>query len=170
MADAAAWAAVGISVVALGITTAQWIQSRQQQQRIDQIAKEQTAIEARQAVNDIVTTWNNTMISRPMLVHDHQLRELADRARRWRDDVTPYQSRLMANTGGVRTFAYSLVRKNVDAVMQFGSEVEAIMDEKLEYNAQYDKVQHSVTRMQAIANPAISDLDNLRGDELLRPG
>ena len=54
--------------------------------------------------------------------------------------------------------------------MQFGSEVEAIMDEKLEYNEQYDKVQHSVTRMQAIANPAISDLDNLRGDELLRPG
>ena len=111
MADPAAWTAVGISVVALGITVAQWIQSRNQQQRVDRIAEEQKAIDARQAVNDIVTTWNNTVISRPMIVHDHRLPELADRARRWRDDVSPYQSRLLANTGGVRTSAYRLVQK-----------------------------------------------------------
>ena len=55
--------------------------------------------------------------------------------------------------------------------MQFGSEVEAIDDdENLELMEKYDKVQHAATAMQAIANPAISDLDNLRGDELLRPG
>lgn len=187
MADTAAWAAVGVSAVAVGITIAQWIQSQrwrdkqqrradeqqrradEQQERIDQLAQEQAITDARRAVDEIVTAWNNTMISQPIAVFDADLPPLADRARQWRDDVRDPQARLLANTGGVRTYAYRLVQQNVNAVMNFGAEVSAIMAEKLDYHAEREKVQRSVVSMQAIANPAIHDLDNLRGKELLRP-
>src|SRR6266566_417600 len=124
MADSPGWAAVGISAAALGITIAQWVESRiwrrKQQQRVDQLAKEQGITEAREAVNQIVTAWRNTMISRPMVVLDEDLQGLVERSRRWRDDVSDNQARLMAHTTGVKTHAYSLVERNVDAVMKFG--------------------------------------------------
>jgi heme exporter protein D len=172
MSDPAAWTAVGISGLALALTTTQWIESRkwrrQQEDRVNRLAREQEIGEARRAVNDIVTGWSNTMISQPMVVFDTDLDALVARARQWRDDVTPFQAQLLAHTGGTKTAAYRLVQTNVDAVMRFGREVEEIMNKHLEYEEEREAVQRSVTTMQGQANRAISDLDNLRGEELLR--
>jgi hypothetical protein len=104
-----------------------------------------------------------------MVVFDTDLDALVARARQWRDDVTPFQAQLLAHTGGSRTAAYRLVQTNVDAVMRFGHEVEEIMGKHLEHIEEREAVQRSVTTMQGQANRAISDLDNLRGEELLRP-
>ena len=54
--------------------------------------------------------------------------------------------------------------------MQFGGEVEAIMDQKLPFHDECDKVQHSVTAMQEVANPAIHELDKLKDEQLRQPG
>lgn len=105
-----------------------------------------------------------------MVVHDRDLQELVSSARRWRKDVSDNQSRLIAHTAGVRTLAFRLVQKNVDAVMQFGGEVEAIMNQKLPFHDERDKVQHSVTAMQEVANPVIYELDKLKDEQLLQPG
>jgi hypothetical protein len=180
MADWAAWAAVGVSAVAVGITIAQWIQSHrwrdkqqkradEQQKRIDQLAQEQAITDVRRPIDEIVTAWNNTMISQPIAVFDSDLPPLADRARQWRDDVRDPQTRLLAHTGGSRSYAYRLVQDNVSAVMNFGAEVTAIMAEELDQQAKREKVQRSVVSMQTVANRAIDDLDNLRGEALLRP-
>jgi hypothetical protein len=138
MSDAAGWAAVGISALALAITATQWIESRRwrtkQEARVDELAKKQEIREARQAVDSIVTMWNNTIISQPMAVEDTNLAALVERARKWRDEVAPPQARLLAHTGGVKTFAYRLVQTNVDAVMRFGADVEGILNKHLDYN------------------------------------
>jgi hypothetical protein len=172
MADFTSWAAVVISTGALAHTVWQGSRARrrerQQSEALERLQKEQAIVDTRQAVNQIVSKWRNTLLSTGLAVYDTEVDELLKRCRQWRDDMGDLQPRLIAHTGGKQTSAYRLIDRNVKAVMRFEDKVRnEIKPREREVDDWQSKLQRAVTEMQSDANEAIAELDKIYGDALL---
>jgi hypothetical protein len=168
MADLASWAAVVISSAALAYTI--W-QGRRAKQAVERLQREQAIVDTRQAVDQIVSKWRNTLLSTGLAVYDTEVEELLKRCRRWRDDMGDLQPRLIAHTAGNRTPAYRLVDRNVKAVMSFEDKVRNEIQRRGRESPEWSyKLQRAISEMQSEANEAIAELDKIQGADLLVKG
>jgi hypothetical protein len=152
MSDASSWAAVGVSIVALGWTA--WVDYRTRRES-RKVAVEQKHAAVDGAISRVVAQWAVTRLRDITYNIDSNLDGIKKSAQRWRQGCAEPLA-IIPQT----SHAYELIRNTVTAVSEFEGVIDPIREGKLPVDA--TAIQDALTSMQNAVWGSIHQLTALK--------
>jgi biopolymer transport protein ExbB/TolQ len=188
VSDTTTWLAIGISAASLAISGTVAVLAERRRRRAERTQKgqekeladlrhKQQLTELRQIIQRLITKWRNSHLKDPWVVTDDNWRALLDSVKEWRKGLFEDQTALLAytDTDEGKTRPFFLLERTVQAAKAFERAVQPIVErwdpppQGVDPYQDKQRVQAAIGELQAEFHKALDELEDIRGEDLVKP-